>query len=70
MIETIASPSQVAVLCGGLGIRLLPLTAARPKPMVDVAGRPFLEHLLQQFANYGLTRFVLMTVVTEQTEAG
>ena len=61
MIKTIASPSQVAVLCGGLGTRLLPLTAARPKPMVDVAGRPFLEHLLQQFANCGLTRFVLMT---------
>ncbi|MBI11298.1 MAG: hypothetical protein CMM55_17420 [Rhodospirillaceae bacterium] len=61
MNSSVLLPSQVAVLCGGLGTRLLPLTADRPKPMVEVAGRPFLEHLLEQFAEQGITRFVLMT---------
>ena len=61
MNHPMVPPSQLAVLCGGLGTRLLPLTADRPKPMVEVAGRPFLEHLLQQFAEQGITRFLLMT---------
>lgn len=40
---------------------MMPLTADRPKPMVEVAGRPFLEHLLEQLAGEGVDRFVLMT---------
>ncbi|MBN9276575.1 MAG: NTP transferase domain-containing protein, partial [Hyphomicrobium sp.] len=42
--------SQALVLCGGLGTRLGELTASTPKPMLPVAGRPFLEHLLQEIA--------------------
>ena len=54
-------PTQVAVFCGGLGTRLRPHTKLLPKPMVDVAGLPFLEHLLQQMADAGIRRFLLMT---------
>jgi len=52
---------QVAILCGGLGSRLWPITEAVPKPMVEVAGRPFLEHLMSQMAAEGHCRFLLMT---------
>ena len=52
---------QAAVLCGGLGTRLRPLTDAVPKPMVDVNGVPFLEHLLRQLVSQGVGRIVLMT---------
>lgn len=51
----------MAVLCGGLGSRLRPITDTVPKPMVSVAGRPFLEHLLAQMADDGHRRFLLMT---------
>ena len=54
-------PRQAAVLCGGLGTRLRPYTDTTPKPMVEVANRPFLEHLLRQLAEQGIVRFVLMT---------
>ena len=52
---------QAAVLCGGRGTRLRPYTDTTPKPMVEVANRPFLEHLLRQLAEQGIVRFVLMT---------
>lgn len=52
---------QAAVLCGGRGTRLRPYTDTTPKPMVEVADRPFLEHLLGQLAEQGIVQFVLMT---------
>lgn len=52
--------SQALILCGGLGTRLGDLTAATPKPMLPVAGRPFLDHLIQETARYGITRIVLL----------
>jgi len=54
-------PRQAAVLCGGCGTRLRPYTDTTPKPLVEVANRPFLEHLLCQLAEQGIVRFVLMT---------
>ena len=52
---------QAVILCGGLGTRLRPLTNELPKPMVDVNGRPFLHHLLEQLSNQGINRFLLLT---------
>lgn len=52
--------SQALILCGGLGTRLGELTASTPKPMLPVAGRPFLDHLIQETARYGITRIVLL----------
>ena len=54
-------PSQAVLLCGGLGTRLRPLTDNLPKPMVIVNERPFLHHLLEQLAQQGITRFLLLT---------
>ena len=39
---------QAVIFCGGLGTRLQKITNKIPKPMVDVAGKPFLEHLIVQ----------------------
>lgn len=52
--------SQALILCGGLGTRLGDLTATTPKPMLPVAGRPFLDHLIQETARYGITRIILL----------
>lgn len=56
-----ADSPQAAILCGGFGSRLRPLTDTVPKPMVDVNGVPFLEHLVRQLVSQGVTRMVLMT---------
>lgn len=53
--------SQAVILCGGRGERLRPLTDEMPKPMVLVSGRPFLQYLLEQLAENGINRFVLLT---------
>ena len=49
----------VAVLAGGLATRLNPLTAHRPKSLVNVAGRPFIFHQLEMLRKQGIDRVVL-----------
>jgi histidinol-phosphate phosphatase family protein len=53
-------PTQAVILAGGLGTRLLPLTADRPKPMVEVNGRPFIEYLIEQLREQGIDEVVLL----------
>jgi NDP-sugar pyrophosphorylase family protein len=51
---------QAAILAGGLGQRLMPLTSDVPKPMVPVLGRPFLEHQIALLRRHGVTDIVLL----------
>ena len=46
--------SKALLLCAGLGTRLRPLTDTLPKPMVPLAGRPLLEHLVALCARHGV----------------
>lgn len=50
---------DVAILCGGQGARMREETEYRPKPMVEVGGRPLLWHIMRLFGHHGLNRFVL-----------
>ena len=50
---------KVVILCGGLGTRLREETEFRPKPMVEVGGRPILWHIMKTYAHYGFREFVL-----------
>ncbi len=52
---------QVAILAGGLGTRLHPVTLSLPKPMVTINGRPFLEYQLEWVRRFGLDRVLLLT---------
>jgi mannose-1-phosphate guanylyltransferase len=52
---------HAVILAGGLGTRLRRLVRDLPKPMVDIAGRPFLEYLLLQLRAEGFDRAVLCT---------
>jgi D-glycero-D-manno-heptose 1,7-bisphosphate phosphatase len=56
----VEQPAQAVVLVGGLGTRLGAETADMPKPLVSVAGRPFLEHLIEEVARHGLRRVLLL----------
>lgn len=50
---------SVAILCGGLGTRLREETEIRPKPMVNIGGRPILWHIMSIYAAQGFNDFVL-----------
>lgn len=50
---------KVVILAGGLGTRLSEETSTRPKPMVEVGGRPLLWHIMHLYATHGLNEFVL-----------
>lgn len=50
---------KVVILCGGLGTRLREETEFRPKPMVEIGGRPILWHVMKSYAYYDFTDFVL-----------
>src|SRR5262249_27600455 len=53
------TPVKVVILCGGLGTRLREETEYRPKPLVDVGGKPILWHIMKLFAHHGLRDFVM-----------
>ena len=50
---------KVVILCGGQGTRLREETEFRPKPMVEVGGRPILWHIMKLYAAHGFREFVL-----------
>jgi len=52
---------QAVILAGGLGTRLRPLTETVPKPMVPIAGRPYLEYQIEYLHDQGITNIVLLT---------
>lgn len=53
-------PTQAVIVAGGRGTRLRPLTDDRPKAMVELAGRPFLDHLLALLHRQGIERVLLL----------
>ena len=61
---------QAVILCGGIGSRLGELTKSTPKPLLPVAGRPFLAFLLDRLRAEGLDRFLLLAAFeNEQIKA-
>lgn len=50
---------KAVILAGGLGTRLSEETATRPKPMVEIGGRPILWHILKMYSHHGVNDFVI-----------
>lgn len=50
---------KVAILAGGLGTRLSEETSVKPKPMVEIGGKPILWHIMNIYAAYGYKEFVV-----------
>jgi glucose-1-phosphate cytidylyltransferase len=51
---------KVVIFAGGLGTRLAEETGLRPKPMVEIGGRPILHHIMQVYARHGFTDFIVL----------
>jgi MurNAc alpha-1-phosphate uridylyltransferase len=54
-----AVPQVAMVMAAGLGKRMRPLTATRPKPLIEVAGRPLLDHALDRLRSAGVRKAVV-----------
>src|SRR6266568_2648401 len=50
---------KAVILAGGLGTRLSEETEIKPKPMVEIGGRPILWHIMKHLAYYGVREFVI-----------
>ena len=50
---------KAVILAGGLGTRLSEETQNRPKPMVEVGGKPLLWHIMQSYSAFGINDFII-----------
>ncbi len=50
---------KAVILAGGLGTRLSEETIVKPKPMVEIGGKPILWHIMKTYASYGVNEFVI-----------
>src|ERR1700761_7723004 len=62
--EAAASATQgilmkVVILAGGLGTRIAEETETRPKPMVEIGGKPILWHIMKIYSHYGFNDFII-----------
>lgn len=58
--RTYSRPKQAVILAGGRGERMRPLTDDRPKPMIPILGRPFLEYQIEQLREQGFDRVLIL----------
>jgi len=50
---------KAIILAGGLGTRLAEETSVRPKPMVEIGGKPILWHIMKIYAQHGVDEFIV-----------
>src|SRR5213080_3375026 len=50
---------KTVILAGGLGTRLAEETSVRPKPMVEIGGKPILWHIMNIYAAHGINEFII-----------
>ena len=51
---------KVLILAGGLGSRLSEETTLKPKPMVEIGGKPILWHIMKTYSHYGFNEFIIL----------
>jgi glucose-1-phosphate cytidylyltransferase len=49
---------KVVIFAGGLGTRLSEETDVRPKPMIEIGGKPILWHIMKSYSHYGFKDFI------------
>jgi glucose-1-phosphate cytidylyltransferase len=50
---------KAVILAGGLGTRISEETQAKPKPMIEIGGKPILWHIMKSYSNHGINEFVI-----------
>ena len=59
MIQEKFNDVPIFILCGGMGTRMKEETEFKPKPMVDICGKPVVFHIMRSYAAHGFRNFVL-----------
>jgi glucose-1-phosphate cytidylyltransferase len=57
--DAVGASVKVVIFCGGLGLRMGETSARIPKPMISIGDKPILWHIMNYYASYGVTDFVL-----------
>ena len=52
---------QVVILAGGLGTRISEESDLKPKPMIEIGGKPILWHIMKIYSSFGVTDFIICT---------
>src|SRR4026209_2254196 len=52
---------KILILAGGYGTRISEETSIRPKPMVEIGGKPILWHIMKGYSHYGFNDFIILT---------
>ena len=50
---------QLVILAGGLGSRISEETQNKPKPLVEICGKPIIVHIMEHYASYGVKEFII-----------
>ena len=50
---------KVVILAGGLGSRISEESVLKPKPLIEIGGRPIIWHIMKQYSYYGLNDFII-----------
>ena len=58
---------KVVILAGGLGSRLSEETKKRPKPMIEIGGKPIIWHIMKLYSYYGFNDFIICTGYLEKS---
>lgn len=58
-VQTKNNHMKAVILAGGLGTRLSEETVTKPKPMVEIGGKPILWHILKIYSHYGINDFII-----------
>ena len=51
---------KAVILAGGLGTRISEETNLKPKPMIEIGGKPILWHIMKTYSHYGFNEFVIL----------
>src|SRR5271154_5552670 len=58
-VGTCEGKMKVVILAGGLGTRISEETTLRPKPMVEIGGKPILWHIMKNYSSFGINEFII-----------
>ena len=53
---------KAVILAGGFGTRISEESAIKPKPMVEIGGKPILWHIMKNYSTYGINEFIYAAV--------
>ena len=58
---------KAVILAGGMGTRISEETSVRPKPMVEIGGKPILWHIMKMYSSHGINEFIICSLLKNKS---